>query len=49
LFVGDQWGMLLFSQARVADPAAAAVGQSDASASRRLLTEADAIDIWIAR
>lgn len=41
--------MLLFSQACVADPTAAAVAASDVCASRRPLTEADAVDIWIAR
>ena len=42
--------MLLFSQACVADsPAAAAVAGSDVSAVGRPLTEADAVDIWIAR
>jgi hypothetical protein len=46
LFVGDQWGMLLFSQARVANPPVAA---GVAPADKRPLTEADAVDIWIAR
>jgi hypothetical protein len=46
LFIGDQWGMLLFSQARVAVTPA---GSLVASAPKRALTEADAIDIWIAR
>ena len=44
MFVGAQWGMLLFSQGRLVP----APVDSSASAPRRL-SEADAIDIWIAR
>jgi hypothetical protein len=44
MFAGAQWAMLLFSQDRVAS----APVESRGSAPRRL-SEADAIDIWIAR
>jgi hypothetical protein len=44
MFAGAQWAMLLFSQDRVAS----APVESRGSALRRL-SEADAIDIWIAR
>ena len=44
MFVGAQWGMLLFSQGRLVP----APVESSASVPRRL-SEADAIDIWIAR
>ena len=46
IIVGDEGSMLLSSQDRVAP---ARLAQVSASASKRSLTEADAIDIWIAR
>jgi hypothetical protein len=44
MFVGAQWGMLLSSQGRVVP-----TSQASAPAAPRRLSEADAIDIWIAR
>jgi hypothetical protein len=46
IIVGDQWAMLLPSQDRVAS---ASPAPSPVLAGGRPLTEADAIDIWIAR
>ena len=46
MFVGDQWVMLLASQDRVASTSSV---RAKAGQAGRPLTQADAVDIWIAR